>query len=488
MLSDGPTRAAARPASNGASVPLVVDLDGTLIRSDMLLETLAAVLKRRPWLAFAVPLWLMRGRAALKAELAARTAVDPALLPYRAAVIEELRRERGNGRMIVLATATDAGLARGIAEHVGLFDAVIGSEREKNLKGQAKAQALVERFGERGYDFMADGDWEFPSWRHARAAMVVSASGATVRRLEAAGVAVRRVPPDAKPALTLLRALRAYQWAKNLLVFVPLVTAHKVFAPGALTAAVLAFVAFSLVASAVYVANDLADLEDDRRHATKRARMLAAGHMGIGTALLLVPALLVAAATAALLLPPAFGGWLLLYVGLNLVYSLGVKRVVVLDVLLLAMLYTLRILAGASAVGVPVSQWLLAFSLFAFFSLALAKRYVEVRNSAARDQDRIHGRGYRAHDGPFLAMLGTASGLLSVLVFSLYVTSREVVALYAHPALLWFAVPLLLYGIAHVWFIAQRGELHEDPLLFALHDPASYATAACLAIVMLAAT
>ncbi len=281
-------------------------------------------------------------------------------------------------------------------------------------------------------------------------------------------------------------SLRAYQWAKNLLLFVPLVTAHVVFAPGAAADAALAFLAFSLAASSVYLANDVLDLQDDRRHASKRARPIASGDLHIGLAFMLVPGLLAAAFALALLLPSAFGELLALYLATNIAYSLGLKRAPLLDVFVLAGLYTLRILAGAAAIDVPVSHWLLGFSLFAFLSLALAKRYVEV--SAASDESRIGGRGYVAGDAQLLAMLGVACACISTLVFALYITNPQVTMLYRSPAILWLAVPVLLYWMSRVWFLAHRGELHEDPLLFALRDPASYATGIAILAVMVAAT
>jgi 4-hydroxybenzoate polyprenyltransferase len=289
-------------------------------------------------------------------------------------------------------------------------------------------------------------------------------------------------------AHALLRGVRVYQWAKNILVFVPLLTAHRIFAEGAARTSLLAFAAFSLAASSVYVANDLVDLDDDRRHPAKRSRALAAGDLGIAFAVALAPALLLGSTAIALLLSPMFERLLLIYVAASLLYSFWLKRVALVDVFLLAGLYTLRILAGAAAITVPVSHWLLAFSLFAFLSLALVKRFVEVENIAAREQIRVAGRGYLAKDGTLLAMLGTASGYLSVLVLALYITSRDVMALYSRPELLWFLVPLMLYGLSRVWFLAHRGKLQEDPLLFALHDPASYAMAAAIALVMFAAT
>jgi len=288
--------------------------------------------------------------------------------------------------------------------------------------------------------------------------------------------------------VTLARALRLVQWAKNLLVFVPLLTSHRILEREALTLGVRAFLAFSLVASAVYLANDLVDLEDDRRHPEKRLRPFASGELPVTAAVWLIPLLIAGAVALAWGLPPQFGMYLAAYVGANLLYSLAAKRVALLDVFMLAGLYTMRILAGAAAAEVPVSHWLLAFSMFAFLSLAIAKRFVEVANVAARAEAGVAGRGYLAGDGPLLGMLGTAAGYLSVLVFALYITSRDVVVLYRSPALLWFAVPLLLYWISRVWLLAHRGALHEDPVVFALTDAQSYAVGAAILLAIWAAT
>jgi 4-hydroxybenzoate polyprenyltransferase len=433
----------------------------------VLFESAAAAVKAEPLLAFVLPFWLLRGRAALKRELAHRGELDVSVLPYDSRVIDELRRERAAGRRIILATAADSTLAQRVADHLGLFDEVIASDGTRNLKAGIKAQALVDKFGERGFEYMDEPGHGDPIWKHAAQARVV-----------------RR---DRNGFAAIVRELRVYQWAKNLLVFVPLVTAHAVSSANVL-AELAAFAAFCLVASSVYLLNDLSDLEDDRRHPTKRARPLASGDVSIATALTLWPLLVAGAAALAFQLPIAFSALLAIYLAINLAYSLGLKRVALLDVFVLAALYTLRILAGAAAIDVPVSHWLLAFSLFAFLSLALAKRFVEVSGVAARDEERVGGRGYLASDGPLLGMLGTASGYLAVLVFALYITSPQVVVLYRSPAMLWFAVPLLLYWMSRVWFLAHRGALHEDPLLFALRDPQSYAVGLLILLAMVAAT
>jgi 4-hydroxybenzoate polyprenyltransferase len=450
------------------TVPLCVDLDGTLVRSNVLVETLVGALKQQPLVVFAVPFWLARGRAALKRELAARADIDVSRLPYDDKVLADIRRERLAGRSVYLATAADEAIARRIADHLGLFDDVVASNGRENLKGEAKARALAARFGEKGFDYVGNDRHDVAVWNRAREAI--------------------RVERRAHPFAALARALRPLHWAKNLLVFLPLAAAHRILDRDGFILALEAFVAFCFVASAVYLANDLADLQDDRRHPAKRLRAVASGDIPIEAALILVPVLLVLGGAIAWRLPPAFGALLAAYVAVNALYSIGLKRVALVDVFVLAGFYTLRILAGGAATGVPVSHWLLALSLFGFLSLALAKRYVEVSALAARAETHARGRGYLAGDAQVLGWLGVASGCLSVLVLALYITSRDVTALYSRPELLWFACPLMLYWISRVWLLAHRGELHEDPLVFALRDPSSYTVAVATIVVMVAAS
>jgi 4-hydroxybenzoate polyprenyltransferase len=450
------------------------------------METLAAVVRERPLLLFVLPFWLTRGRASLKRELASRARVDAALLPYDENLVAELRHQSAAGRTVVLATAADELVARRIADHLGFFDEVIASDGVTNLKRDTKARALTARFGEQGFDYVGGDRDDLPIWRHAHGALVVGSAPALMRQLATLGIAVRGTERDPS-APALMRALRVYQWAKNLLVFVPLLTAHRLLHGESVAAAMLAFISFSFVASAVYLANDLTDLEDDRRHPLKRRRALASGELPIASAIALAPVLLAAATLVSVLLPWEFGALLLAYVAVNLAYSLGLKRVALVDVFVLAGLYTLRILAGAAAIEVAVSDWLLAFSSFLFLSLALVKRSTEVAGALSRDEERVGGRGYVAQDGTLLAALGIASGYLSVLVFALYITSPQVTMLYRSPGLLWFAVPLFLYWISRMWLLAHRGRLQEDPLLFSLGDPASYTVGIAILMLMIAA-
>jgi 4-hydroxybenzoate polyprenyltransferase/phosphoserine phosphatase len=471
-----------------AAVPLCVDLDGTLVRTDMLFESLVAALRRNPLVAFLVPFWLMGGRANLKQHLARHAPFDPAVLPYDEDLVALLRRERAAGRRILLATASDVRIAEAIARHLGVFDEVVASDGRRNLKAGVKAAHLAERFGERGFDYIGNGAADVPVWSRARTAYLVAGRPGMAQRVAAAGAEVRHLERRRGAPWPLVRVLRVHQWAKNLLVFVPLLTAHRLADPQAVNAALLAFVAFSFAASATYILNDLADLEHDRRHPGKRRRALASGELPVWVGTVLAPQLLLLAFVVALPLPPLFLLELGCYTAATVAYSLWLKRIVLVDVFMLAGLYAVRILAGAAAIEVPVSHWLLVFSLFMFLSLALAKRFTELSGLAKREGIDTPGRGYRAVDRAPVGIFGAATGTISVLVFALYITSPEVRVLYARPELLWMACPILLYWVTRVWLLAYRDELHEDPVIFALRDPVSLALGVATFASVLAAT
>ena len=465
-----------------AGPALAVDLDGTLLASDLLLESLVALVARAPWTVFALPFWLLRGKAAFKQSIAARVTLASDTLPWREDVLAWLRTERARGRRIVLATASNAALAQSVAGPLGVFDEILGSSASENLKGPAKRDALVARFGARGFDYAGNDEADLPVWAAARRAIVVGAApGLRSRAAECCEIERTFDLPLAR-GWPLLDAMRPHQWVKNLLVFVPLLTAHLLGDADARVASLIAFVALCLTASAIYVVNDLADLEADRRHSGKRLRPFASGRLGLGAGLAIAPLLFACAALIAVRLDAGFSWVLTAYVATALAYTLRLKRVAVADVFVLAVLYTLRIAAGAAAIGVVVSHWLLAFSMFLFLSLALGKRHAELTRLEARETPdaRAAGRGYRAGDHFAIGIFGACSGYLAVLVFALYITSRDVLVLYRQPAFLWVAPPLLLYWVTRVWLLAHRRELGEDPVLFAIRDPSSYVVVAAM--------
>lgn len=452
--------------------PLCVDLDGTLIRSDLLLESLMLLLKRNPlYLLFAL-VWLLRGgKAGLKAQIAARVTLNPAALPYNQDLLAWLKSERSSGREIWLCTAADARLADKVAEHLELFDGVLASDGRVNLAGERKAEQLVERFGEGVFDYCGNEWRDFAIWRQARGAIIVNGPPALERRAGSELEVLHVFPSRGESRLrAILRALRPHQWAKNVLVLVPLFAAHAAGSPSALVAGVAAIIAFCLCASSVYLLNDMLDLEADRAHPRKSKRPFAAGDLSLATGLALVPALLLGAGLIAAFLPPKFQLSLGAYYLLTFAYSVKLKRMLLVDAVALAGLYTLRIIAGAGAVAVALSFWLLLFSVFLFLSLAFVKRYAEL--DALRRQQRLQalGRGYRVEDLAVLQSFGTAAGYLSVLVLALYINSPDIQPLYHRPKAIWMLCILMLYWISRVWMTAHRGGMHDDPVVYALKD------------------
>jgi 4-hydroxybenzoate polyprenyltransferase/phosphoserine phosphatase len=455
------------------ALPLCVDLDGTLIKSDVLLESLLLLLKKNPLYLFLVPLWLLRGKAALKEQIASRVNLNPAALPYNAEFLEWLRTERETGRSLWLCTAADQRLAQAVAAHLGLFDGVLASDGTVNLAGSNKAEQLVQKFGAGGFDYCGNERRDIAIWQKSRGAVVVHAGPALARAAAQHTSVLNTFPAQGHPLKALVKALRPHQWAKNVLVLVPLLAAHLGSDFDLVGEAVLAVIAFCLCASSVYVINDLLDLEADRAHPRKSKRPFAAGTLSLKAGLLLAPGLLLTSIAIALLLNERFLIVFASYFTLTLAYSLGLKGRVLVDAMVLAGLYTLRIIAGSAAVFVPLSFWLLLFSVFLFLSLAFVKRFAELEALRRRKGLRAAGRGYHVEDLPLLQSLGTASGYMSVLVLALYINSPDIQNLYARPKFIWALCVLMLYWISRVWMKAQRGQMHDDPVVFALKDRVS---------------
>lgn len=466
-----------------AELPLCVDLDGTLIRTDLLLESALDLLRQNPLYVFAFVVWLLSGKARLKREIARRTHLDVAKLPYDPRVLNRLR-DPDERREKVLCTASDRQLADAVAAHIGVFSAVLASDGKCNLSGRAKAVALCELYGEQGFDYLGNEPKDLAIWRCARGAIVVNASPHLAERAARVCKVLAVLPREHAGLRTWLKALRLHQWLKNLLVFLPLLAAHQVLEPAPIERAIAAFAIFGLCASGVYLLNDLLDLDSDRRHPRKHKRAFASGQLSLVSGIIVAPLLTLVAFAAALALSRWFALVLLAYYLLTLSYSLKLKRVVMLDVVLLATLYTLRIIAGAVAIAVPLSFWLLAFSMFLFLSLAMLKRYVELHGLAQSTSGNAHGRGYSVEDLALVQSLGGASGYLSVLVLALYINSTASEMLYRHPQVLWLLCPVLLYWISRVWIVAQRGAMHDDPVIFAVVDPVSRTLLAVSALIV----
>ncbi|HVT97612.1 MAG TPA: UbiA family prenyltransferase [Acidobacteriaceae bacterium] len=465
--------------------PLCVDLDGTLAKNDTLMDSLLVLVRNRPLDALRVPLWLLRGKAAVKAEIGARVALDVQHLPYNRSVVAYLEVERGEGRRLYLATGADELLAKRVADHLALFDGVLASDGRTNLTAANKLESLRRRFGNDGYDYIGNAGPDLPLLEHAGTAMIANPARGLRSRLQSRGITVRREFEDRRaPMKAILKALRLHQWAKNILIFVPMLLAH-VLRAGVFADAAIAFVSFSLCASATYVANDLLDIESDRRHPRKRNRPFAAGDLSVLTGVLISGICLGGGiAIAAAVLPRGFLLWLFLYIVGTLSYSLALKRAMLVDVMVLAGLYTVRLLAGAAATRVEISPWFAAFAIFLFLSLAMVKRFSELENTRARGEAIANGRGYRLGDIEQLRSFGTSNATAAVLVFMIYIgISRDVNSLYRHPNWLWLIAPLMIYWLSRVWLLASRGELDEDPVIFAVTDRISLMTGAAVAVV-----
>jgi 4-hydroxybenzoate polyprenyltransferase/phosphoserine phosphatase len=468
-------------------VPLVVDLDGTLIRTDVLWESVVQ-LWRRPGVAVrALLALLLRGKAGFKTVLAGEITIDPATLPYREDVLEFVRSQHEIGRDVILATATHRIMAQRVADHLGMFCRVFATEDGVNLSGDHKRAALESSYGRRGFDYVGDDQKDLTILSAARKALLVDPSQSLLKRASAAGNVLRVFSENRSAVEIIARALRLPQWAKNVLLAVPLLTAHMVSNLEAWISVGIAFLGFSLVASATYLVNDLVDLQSDRIHAQKRFRPLASGRLAIRTALILAVALgSLGFVLSIVFLPSAFLAYLIAYTVLTLAYSFDLKRRLLVDALALAALYTLRILAGGAAIGVVVSEWLLMFALFIFISLAFLKRAVELQASEAGG--RLSGRSYSPVDLETIRVIGMSSGLCSVLVLSLYINSPAVSQLYRSPQILWLMCPLLIYWISRMWFLAARGQVTQDPVVFTLLDWRSYIVGACSLLIVSFAT
>jgi len=464
-------------------LPLCVDLDGTLVHSDMLLESFIRLLRQKFLYIFFLPFWLLKGKSCLKHEIAARVSIDYGCLPYNRKVIAYLEKEKKKGRSIVLVTAADKIIAEAIAAHLYLFDKVLASTDRLNLKGKQKAAVLVEKYGEKGFDYIGNEAVDRHIWKHAVTAISVN-QGRSLRRILSESGKVEYLETDTEKSFfrNSLRALRPHQWAKNILVFVPLLLAHSYFDESRVLSTLIAFVSFCLCASTVYIFNDLMDLDADRQHPEKKNRPFAAGDLSILSGLVLSALLLLLSAFLAFNISSGYTLVFAIYFLTTTAYSLGLKSVALLDVFILAGLYTLRVLAGTFSADVELSFWLLAFSLFIFFSLAMLKRYSELYNLEQREKKKMVIRGYSTDDKDILALLGVASGYISVLVLALYITTPEHMVEYRNPEFLWIVFPALLYWISRVWLLACRGKMNEDPVLFALRDVPSYF------IVLIAAT
>lgn len=469
-----------------APLPLCIDLDGTLTPVDTLHESLLSLAKSSPLALLKVPAQIARGKAAFKAFVVEHAPVDVPVLPIRADLLAWLHTQKASGRKLVLVTASDRSTAEPVAQRLGLFDEVIASDGKHNLAGEKKREALVQRFGEKGYDYAGNDTPDLAVWRSAAHAVVVGPAG--LARKAAAVTQVERTFASASPGpVVWIKALRLHQWVKNALIFLPALLAHQIGDPETLIRSLLAFLAFGLCASSVYVFNDLLDLSSDRRHARKCKRPFASGVLSTKSGVVAGTALLLAAAVVAVFIGPWFCLALAAYYVFTWAYSLRLKRVALIDVMMLAGLYTMRIIAGSAATLIWPSFWLLGFSVFMFLSLGIVKRFAELEDARQAGQLAAHGRGYSASDLALLQSLGTSSGYSAIVVLALYVNSAASAELYTHSKALWVLCPIMLFWISRVWLLTSRGQMHDDPIVFALRDRVSLGLAALMGVGVLIA-
>ena len=459
-------------SSNKSSPWLVVDLDGTLIRSDLLHESFWSAFSMNWRTAFQSFASILKGRACLKKYLAENSNVDVTTLPYNRSVLEYITTWRNEGGSTALVTASDQSYADLVGEHLGLFDEIHGSDGTTNLKGESKARFLSEHFADSGYNYVGDSSADLPVWQNANIAITVDVSAALKNRAENLGVKVNHLVTSNKKVSPYIKAARPYQWVKNILVFLPAFAAHQI-GPETLTNGMLAFLAFSLIASSVYITNDLLDLSADRAHPRKKTRPFASGDVPIAHGFWMASLLMLLGLLVASFLGIKFLFVIVLYWCLTTLYSLYLKRQIVLDICVLAGLYTIRIVAGGVASEILLSVWLLVFSTFFFFFLAAIKRQAELVDVANRGLSKASGRSYRVTDLPLLSTISIVAGYLSVLVSMLYVNSPAVLVLYQFPHALWGLCSIMLFWVTHVVFITHHGSMNDDPIVFAFKDRTS---------------
>ena len=465
---------AATVREDAVAPPLVVDVDGTLVGGDLLIEGAARLIAASPLALLALPFWLAGGRAALKRRIASRVALPPPTLVLNPAVLEEIAAARAAGREVWLASASDELAVAPLAEAVGAAGC-LASDGRTNLAGQAKAAALVEHFGEGGFDYIGNERRDLAVWKHARHAIGVNLPARLARAVRALDENARFLPGTGGDPLDCFRALRPHQWVKNTLVFVPLVAAHETEAGLYLVAAGM-FAALSACASGSYLFNDLLDLPHDRGHAGKRHRPFAAGKAPLLPMTVLGAALVAGGLALAFRLSAEAGFCVSLYVIAALAYSLSLKQKLFVDVLTLGTLYMFRVIAGGVAVSVALSPSFLAFFMFMFVALAVAKRQGELHGLHESGRAVIVGRAYLTSDLSVMTALGAASAFASVVVFAMYIRGPEVTGRYARPEFLWLICLLLIYWLGRLTLLANRGAVGDDPMVFTMRDRASWLT------------
>ena len=465
--------------------PLCVDLDGTLLLGDSLWYAMATLLHKAPLAFLRIALTLLKGKAFFKAALCQEALNYDIVFSFNDGVLEWLKKEKEAGRPLYLVTGADRRIAEIVMDQVGIFSGKMTSDGQTNLTGANKARALEDKFGPNSYDFVGDSIKDLPACRQAQKVYLVRPTRSLLNKYSAQGIEALTPWGMAKsqPA-QLIKSMRPHQWAKNVLIFAPLILAHN-FELLTIAKGVVAFIAFCLLASSVYLGNDLLDQESDRRHPHKRNRPIASGALNPNIALAFALLFLAVSLLLSFLLNIAFFLTLISYAIVNLAYSTYLKRSTIVDVLILAGLYSLRIFAGGVATQVAISDWLIIFSIFFFLNLAFLKRFIELGHMT--DDEQMPGRDYFGSDRLFLLICGVSSGYLSILVFLLYLTSPHALGLYKHPKLLLLICPILIFWVSKIWLSAHRGLIDGDPVMFALKGRQGYLVGVLIMVIIFSA-
>lgn len=468
---------------------IFVDLDGTLIKTDLLFESFLKLVKNNPKKTI-ISIWILltKGIAKFKNYIAINTEINPEILPTNSHLLDYLLHEKISNRKIILATASNEKFAKQVAEHYAIFDDVIASTEEVNLKGKNKLEKIKEVAKGEDFEYIGDSSADIPIWQESKEITIVSDNKKLINKVCKIKHPKYLFSEETNSLKTFLKAIRVHQWAKNILLFVPIVMAQQVLNLSLWIDLLLAFLSFSLCASSVYVFNDLLDLDADRLHETKKKRPIASGSLPIPIASFIIPIFLFLGILISCLLPQAFFITLLSYLFLTTAYTFYLKQLIIIDIVVLSALYSIRIFAGGTACSILVSPWLIAFSVFFFLSLACVKRYIELLKTAANNTELVAGRGYVSKDLSIVSQSGIASGFISVLVLALYINGHEVKSFYRNEELLWLFCPLLLYWIFRIWILANRDQVHEDPVVYALKDKTSYVLGVIGLIIIVLAT
>lgn len=473
---------------NNHQPPLVVDLDGTLIFNDILNESLLNLLKNNPLKIFILFVWLLKGIAYLKRQLFFYTTTNINNLPYNFEFINWLKIQKKSGRKLVLCTGSDELIAIEISNYLNLFDSVIASDGKTNLTGQNKANKLVSLYGNLGFDYAGNSNSDIKVWKHSRNIIAVNTSFIVKLKIAKQFSSINFFNYKNNNFSQYIELIRIHQWLKNILLFIPLLASHNINNIEFIGTLIFAFISFSLVASSIYIFNDLFDIDNDRYHPVKKFRPFALGVIPLLNGFILGIILILTSFYFASLINKKFIFIILIYFIITTLYSWKLKKIAIIDCITLALLYTLRIIAGAVALSLLLSFWLLAFSIFFFLSLAFVKRYAELEMLKKQKVAKLYGRAYLSQDASLIQTMGIASGYSSILVLALYLNSDSIQKLYKNPEIVWATVPVILFWISWIWLKAHHGDIHEDPVIFAIKDKASLFVGLLFIFILLIAT